>query len=63
MSMGKTLTTKSFSKRIRLTKTGKALRRPMGVNHFKTRQNANGIRNKRFGRVLEFTSKQISAVK
>jgi ribosomal protein L35 len=45
--MGKTLTTKSLQKRIRFTKTGKAMRRPMGVNHFKTRKNANGIRRKR----------------
>lgn len=59
--MGKTLTTKSFSKRIRITKTGKAVRRPMGVNHFKTRKNANGIRNKRITRLLDMTSKQMSA--
>lgn len=59
--MAKTLTTKSFSKRIRLTKTGKAMRRPMGVNHFKTRKNAKGIRNKRAVLHLNMTSKQMSA--
>lgn len=61
--MAKTLTTKSFSKRIRITKTGKAVRRPMGVNHFKTRKNAKGIRNKRGNLLLNFTDKQISAFK
>ena len=61
--MAKTLTTKSFSKRIRITKNGKAVRRVMGLNHFKTRKNANGIRTKRTQRTLNFTAKQISAFK
>jgi ribosomal protein L35 len=61
--MGKTLTTKSFSKRIRITKNGKAIRRKMGVNHFKTRKNANGIRSKRNTLTLNMTNKQISAFK
>ncbi len=38
---------KSVSKRIRITKNGKMLRRPMGVNHFKTRKTGRGIQNKR----------------
>jgi ribosomal protein L35 len=61
--MGKTQTTKSFSKRIRITKNGKAIRRAMGVNHFKTRKNANGIRRKRGMLTLDMTSKRISAFK
>ena len=40
-------TKKSVSKRIRVTKTGKIVRRSMGVNHFKSRKNGNAIRQKR----------------
>jgi ribosomal protein L35 len=38
---------KSVSKRIRITKNGKIVRRPMGVNHFKTRKTGRGIQGKR----------------
>ena len=61
--MAKTLNSKSFSKRIRITRNGKAIRRPMGVNHFKTRKNANGIRKKRINLPLGMTSKQIAIFK
>ena len=61
-AMAKTLTNKSFSKRIRITRTGKAMRRPMGVNHFKTRKNANGIRGKRGTRLLEMSAKRMANV-
>jgi ribosomal protein L35 len=59
--MGKTQTTKSFSKRIRITKNGKAIRRKMGVNHFKTRKNANGVRGKRNTLTLNMSAKRMSA--
>lgn len=57
--MGKTLTSKSLSKRIKFTKTGKIVRRKMGVNHFKTRKNANGIRGKRITLGLDFPMNKI----
>lgn len=38
---------KSVSKRIRLTKTGKMLRRPMGTDHFRTRKTTKNNRQKR----------------
>ena len=58
--MGKAKTNKSITKRIRITKTGKALRRPMGVNHFKTRKNAKAIQKKRGTRTLEMTKKRMA---
>ncbi len=60
--MGKTQTNKSLSKRIRVTKTGKIMRRRMGVNHFKTRKNANGIRRKRTTLALDMTAKRLAAL-
>lgn len=62
MSMGKTVTNKSFSKRIRITKTGKAIRRPMGVNHFKTRKNAKGVRGKRGTLTLDMSAKRMASL-
>ena len=59
-TMGKTLSSKSFSKRIKITKNGKIVRRAMGVNHFKTRKNANGIRKKRVMLSLSIPNKKIS---
>lgn len=38
---------KSISKRIRVTRTGKLIRRPMGVDHFRARQTSKSIRSKR----------------
>jgi ribosomal protein L35 len=58
--MGKAKTNKSVSKRIRRTKNGKVLRRPMGVNHFKTRKNGKGVQKKRGTRTLEMTNKRIA---
>ena len=39
-------TNKSISKRIRITRTGKIVRRPMGVNHFRTRKTQKLLRKK-----------------
>jgi ribosomal protein L35 len=50
---------KSITKRIRITKNGKIVRRPMAVNHFRTRRNGKGIRNKRKTRGLDFPMKTL----
>lgn len=50
---------KSLSKRIRITKNGKIVRRPMAVDHFRTRTNAKGVRNKRKSRSLDFSLKTL----
>src|ERR1700722_19008057 len=50
---------KSFTKRIRITKNGKIVRRPMAVNHFRTRSNAKGIRNKRKTLGLDYPMKKL----
>lgn len=57
--MGKKVTNKSLAKRIKFTKTGKTVRRPMGVNHFKTRKNSKGIQKKRAQLGLNFPLKQL----
>lgn len=38
---------KSFSKRIRITKTGKVLRRQMAQDHFRAKRTGKQTRNKR----------------
>lgn len=59
--MGKRSTTKSLSKRVRVTRTGKLMRRPLGVNHFKTRKAKNNLRDKRRVRTIsEADSKKIA---
>lgn len=35
---------KSISQRIRITRRGKVIRRPMGVGHFRTRKNQKTVR-------------------
>jgi ribosomal protein L35 len=45
--MAKRVTKKSLAKRVRITRTGKLVRRSMGVNHFKTRKSTNNNRDKR----------------
>jgi len=45
-------TKKAVSKRIRITSTGKVMKRPMGVDHFKTRKSAGILRGKRHGTSL-----------
>ena len=51
---------KSFTKRIRVTRNGKVVRRPMAVNHFRTRANAKGIRAKRKSLSLDYPMKKIA---
>ena len=50
---------KSASQRIRITKNGKLVRRPMGVGHFRTRTTQKSIRNKRKSRPLGFSVKTL----
>jgi ribosomal protein L35 len=50
---------KTLTKRIRITKNGKVVRRGMAVNHFRTRSNAKGIRNKRKTRGLDHPMKSL----
>jgi ribosomal protein L35 len=50
---------KSLTKRIRITKNGKVVRRGMAVNHFRTRANAKGVRNKRKSRGLDYPMKTL----
>ena len=50
---------KSATDRIRITKNGKMVRRPMAVGHFRTRTNAKGIRNKRHSRGLGLSLKTL----
>ena len=44
--------TKSLSKRLKITRNGKVVRRPMGVNHFRTRKSSKNIQGKRKTRGL-----------
>lgn len=48
---------KSFTKRIRITKNGKIVRRGMAQDHFRTRQNQKSIRGKRKSRGLDYPMK------
>jgi ribosomal protein L35 len=52
-------TSKSVTKRIKFTKQGKMVRRPMAVDHFRTRSTTKNIRNKRKNRSLDFPRKSI----
>jgi len=47
---------KSISKRIRITKNGKIMRRPMATDHSRTRKSTSNIRGKRKSRGLDGTS-------
>ncbi len=51
--------TKSLSKRIRITKNGKIVRRRMGVDHFRTRQSTKTNRNARKTKSLDFSMKKL----
>jgi len=50
---------KSFSKRVRVTKNGKLVRRPMATDHFRTRSTQKNIRGKRKGRSLDYPMKKL----
>jgi ribosomal protein L35 len=50
---------KSFTKRIRVTKNGKIVRRRMGVNGFKTRKSTKMNRDARKSRSLDMSLKTL----
>jgi len=50
---------KSLSKRIRFTKNGKVVRRPMAVDHFRTRATPKAVRGKRKSRSLGYPMKKL----
>jgi len=50
---------KSLSKRIRITKNGKIIRRPMAVDHFRTRKSNRNVRGKRKTLSLDYPRKKI----
>jgi ribosomal protein L35 len=52
---------KSVRKRIRITKNGKVVRRPMGVNHFKTRKTGRAIQNRRKSLGLDYPLKKLAS--
>lgn len=50
---------KSVSKRIRITKNGKAVRRPMAVDHFRTRKNGVQVQSRRKTRSIDYPLKKL----
>jgi ribosomal protein L35 len=52
---------KSISKRIRITKNGKVVRRRMGTDHFRTRHSTKSNRNGRKTMSLDFMLKKLKA--
>ena len=53
------MATKSFTKRIRITKNGKVVRRRMAVNHNRTRQDTKTNRNTTKTRGLNMSMKTL----
>jgi len=53
-------TSKSLSKRIRVTRTGKLIRRPMSVDHFRMSKSRKMKRQQRNTRPLNYSAKKIS---
>lgn len=51
--------TKSSSKRIRITKNGKVVRRPMAAGHNRTRKSTKLIKSKAKGKGLNYPKKRI----
>jgi ribosomal protein L35 len=50
---------KALAKRVKITKNGKVVRRPMAVDHFRTRKNARKIQSKRKTLSLDYPMKKI----
>lgn len=50
---------KSISSRIRITKRGKLIRRPMAVDHSRTRKTGKGVREKRLNVGLDYPMRKI----
>lgn len=51
--------TKSVRKRIKITKSGKIVRRPMAVNHFRTKKSRKLIQSKRHSKGLDYPLKKV----
>jgi ribosomal protein L35 len=52
-------TAKSVSKRIRITKNGKVVRRPMAVDHFRTRKNGKQVQSRRKTRSIDYPIRKL----
>ena len=50
---------KALSKRVKVTKNGKIVRRPTAVDHFRTRKHARKIQSKRKTLSLDYPLKKI----
>lgn len=50
---------RSVQKRIRITKRGKVIRRPMAVDHFRTKKSRKLIQKKRQGKGLDYPIKKV----
>lgn len=55
-------TSKSLTKRIRITRTGKLIRRPMSVDHFRMSKSKKVKRQQRNNRSLGYSAKKMSKV-
>lgn len=51
---------KSFSKRIKLTRTGKAIRRASAQDHFRAKKSTRQLKRKKLMRPLSFSKKTIN---
>jgi ribosomal protein L35 len=51
---------KSLAKRIRITRNGKIVRRPMAVDHFRTRKTGRAIQRKRKTLTLNYPIKRLT---
>jgi ribosomal protein L35 len=54
------MTPKSVTKRFRITKNRKIVRRSMSVDHFRTRKSTKNVRNKRRFRSLNCSLKKLT---
>jgi ribosomal protein L35 len=59
MKTMKRKTTKSLTKRIRVTRTGKIIRRLMATDHFRTRKSSKQLRDRKKGASLDYPKKAI----
>lgn len=50
---------KSLTKRVKITKSGQIIRRPTGVNHFRTKKTPGGVRKTRKMVGLGYPTKKI----
>ena len=50
---------KSFSKRFKVTKRGKIVRRSMGIDHFRTRKSKKSLRNKKKNIGIDYPARKL----